>query len=89
MVGRFKNRIVRTKEMLGVWHRADANIPNDPRDVLAYIWKPGWHDKNKQMELMKNMQVIHHEKKTWWLDGRAMEPTHVLWWCEIPDGWQE
>lgn len=88
MVGRFKNRIKRTAEFPGNWYDAKLYIPNDPRDVLAYIWKAAWHDENKRMELMLNMQVIHHEKKAWWLDGRVMEPAHVLQWCEIPDGWQ-
>ena len=89
MMVRFKNRIVRTQDSPGIWLDAKQDIPNDPRDVLAYIWKPGWHDRDKEFQLMKNMQVIHHEKKAWWLDGKAMEPSHVLWWCEIPDGWQE
>ena len=89
MVRKFKSRIKRTVEFQGVWHRADANVPDDHRDVMSYIWKAAWHDEKKKMIPMKTMQVIHYQKKAWWLDGRAMEPTHVLKWCEIPDGWQK
>lgn len=84
-----KNKVKRWKELPGNWHEAERNSPDDPRDVLAYIWKPAWNDEQKKMILIKTMQVIHHEKKTWWLDGREMKPSHVLRWCEIPDGWQQ
>jgi len=88
-MGRFKNRVAKQDKYCMAWHDAAQDIPNDARDILAYIWKPAWYDEAKEMRLIKTMQVIHHEQKTWWLDGREMKPDHVLRWCEIPDGWQK
>ena len=89
MNSRFKVKIRRTKEFPGVWHRGKQIVPNDPRDVLALVVKPVWDDRKKKMVDMQILDVIHHEKKSWWLNGKALNITRVVTWCEIPDGWQK
>ena len=90
---RFKNKVKRDVEQQVSWYDAKTDIPNDKRDVLALLSKPVWGEASKKFILMPSMDVIHIEKKVWYLNGREIKPINfvqaVLCWCEVPDGWQK
>jgi hypothetical protein len=77
------------EQVQGTWYEAKKVVPNDHRDVLAFIRKPIWVEAHKRFELYHAMEVIHMEANgAWFLEGKPLPPKNVIRWCEIPMGWQ-
>lgn len=66
------------------WYKAEKDIPDDSRDVLAWVIKPVVVERGKAPRVRKVLCVVCFEGGFWYDDPNPR--AQISSWTEIPEG---
>jgi hypothetical protein len=70
----------------GKWYNAKKFLPDDSRDVVAWVVKPVVVKLGEKPRLKKVLCIVCFEGGFWYDDPNPR--ANVVQWTEIPDGWE-